>query len=292
MIKFDETEHKYFDGDKELIPVTKLLKKHGLVPDYSNVPIDILNAKAERGTLVHKEIETYIKTGEMGFTVECQAFADYIRDNNIKVIASEETVSNDVAAGTLDLLLDYGDGCLTIADIKTTYTLNELGVSWQESLYKDMHKRKAEIKKAKALHFDSDGNIHPVDIELRSQEEVDKLFDCERNGKKYIFSAIALDSNQIELIREASSIIEKAKLELANAEKQIDNVKQAILEAMENNGIKTFENDYFKITYIAPIEKTSVDTAKLKKELPEIANKYQKTTTQKASVRITLKGDK
>ena len=64
MITFNEELHKYFDGDRELISVTTLLKKHGLAPDYSGVSESVLNRKAERGTLVHEEIENYMKFGK------------------------------------------------------------------------------------------------------------------------------------------------------------------------------------------------------------------------------------
>ena len=48
MIRFDAEKHEYFDGEKRLISVTQLLRKHGLAPDYSGVSDAVLNAKAER----------------------------------------------------------------------------------------------------------------------------------------------------------------------------------------------------------------------------------------------------
>ena len=57
MILFDEKTHTYTDDGKHLISVTQLMKKHGLAPDYSGVSESVLGAKAQRGTLIHKEIE-------------------------------------------------------------------------------------------------------------------------------------------------------------------------------------------------------------------------------------------
>ena len=77
-IRFSEVDHKYFlnDGtsEKELVSVTTLLKKHGLTPDYSFVNEVVLSTKAERGTIVHKELEAYIKSNEVGFTSELENF--------------------------------------------------------------------------------------------------------------------------------------------------------------------------------------------------------------------------
>ena len=66
-------------------------------------------------------------------------------------------------------------------------------------------------------------------------------------------------------------------------------MKSKLLEAMEKNGIKLFENDKVKFMYIAPTTRTSIDSAKLKKELPDVAEKYSKTSNVSASVRITVK---
>ena len=64
------------------------------------------------------------------------------------------------------------------------------------------------------------------------------------------------------------------------------------MEAMEKSGIKSFDSDYVKITYVDPVEKTTIDSARLKKEQPDIAMEYSKKSMSKASIRITLKGDK
>ena len=74
------------------------------------------------------------------------------------------------------------------------------------------------------------------------------------------------------------------KQEMDNQEKEI---KQAIQKAMEENGIKGFENDDVKISYVAPTQRVSVDTAKMKEE--GIYDLYTKTSEVKASVRLTYK---
>ena len=60
---------------------------------------------------------------------------------------------------------------------------------------------------------------------------------------------------------------------------------------MEENGVKSIDNNLFKITYIDSYSKESIDTTRLKKEKPEIAAEYIKVSTVKPSVRITLKAD-
>lgn len=65
--------------------------------------------------------------------------------------------------------------------------------------------------------------------------------------------------------------------------------RQELQEAMDKYGIKKFENDILKITYVEPTTRTSIDSVKLKKELPAVAEKYTKVSQVKGSVRIEVK---
>ena len=76
------------------------------------------------------------------------------------------------------------------------------------------------------------------------------------------------------------------------AEEKRDSLREKLLKAMEDNCIRSFENERIKVSYVDPIKRTSIDSTRLKKELPEIAEKYSKETVTKASLRITLKGEK
>lgn len=291
MIRFDEREHKYYDEEKELISVTQLLRKHGLAPDYSGVSQEVLNRKAERGTLIHEEIETYNKTGAIGFTKECLTFAHYIYKNKVHVVESEKIVYNDIVAGKFDLLLE-DNGKYIIADIKTTYSLHKESVAWQLSLYAYLFDEMILAEKGQAFHFDKDGTLNVVGIPLKPIEEVEKLLEAERKGEIYKQPVISISEYEIELIKTTSAIIERAKAEQKEAELNLNKIKESILSAMEENGVKSLENEYFKITYVDPVEKTLIDGTRLKNERPEIAEQYSKTSLQKASVRITLKEQK
>lgn len=94
-----------------------------------------------------------------------------------------------------------------------------------------------------------------------------------------------LSQKEITLIN-AISELEKQKVLIT---KQSDEMRTALLQAMEQYGVKAFENDTVKVTYVAPTERVSVDTVKLKKDMPHIIEKYQKTSKVKSSVKITLK---
>lgn len=293
MIEFREDTHEYFLDGKKLISVTQLMRKHGLAPDYSTVPAEVLATKAERGTMIHKEIEDYIKTGEIGFTAELEEFINHINKsgNNIDVARSEAIVYNDIVAGTVDLILfDPETNAYTIADIKTTATLHKEAVSWQLSIYAYLYEMHTETKitKGQAYHFNADGALKVVDIPLKPVTEVYNLLLAEKKGEIYKRELVANGVDLAELYA-VENLIKQIEAEKKEAEARAADLRAALMDAMDKNSVSSFENDFIKITYVAPTTRASIDSAKLKKDLPEIAEKYTKTSNVKASLRITIK---
>ena len=298
MLKFNEQNHEYTLDGKQLISVTQLLAKHNLSTNYDNVPTKVLKAKAERGTLIHEEIENWIKKKEIGFTEETYAFAKYITSHKIKCEESEYMVNNDILAGTIDLLLSQ-KGQKINADIKTTAKLNVESVAWQLSLYlwlllecdNKTPNENWDGYKAQAYHFDNDGVLSVVDIQLKPVEDIKKLLDCEREGRKYECE-LKVGENVVATIVQLEDYIQCLNKKLELAKKQSENLKSALLEEMESRGIKSIENDNIKITYVPEQTRISLDTKAIKENHPRIYKKYSKETKVKPSIRITLKGEK
>ena len=286
-LTFIEDTHEYFLGDKKLISVTQLMQKHGLAPNYGDVPSEVLRAKAERGSLVHKEIEEYIKEGNIGFTNE---LIEFINADKGEVLKSEFKVNNDIVAGTVDLLL-YKNNEYIIADLKTTSELHIDAVSWQLTIYAYLLSKinpMIKVTKGQAFHFNKDGNLNIVDIVLKPFEEIDRLMECERNDEKFEVKKIASDEQLMQLL-EVEALIKSIEEKKKKAEEQAKELRAELMKAMEANGVKSFENDLIRITYVAPSTRQSIDSAKLKKEQPEIYANYLKSSEVKASLRITLK---
>lgn len=288
MVTFVPETHTYFDDSGEpLISVTQLMAKHGLSPDYSKVDMDMVRAKAERGTLIHKEIEEFLKEGTIGFTKELQNFVKWYQEVKPDLCRSEVIVNNDVCAGTLDLIYTK-NGKTHLADIKTTYELHRDSVSWQLSIYKKL--ASYHVDDGQAFHFDKDGNLEVVDIAFKPEEEVQKLFECERKGQLYErdYSAV-ISPAQIAKIEEAETLIALAKKTQEQAEQTLKVIKEALVKIMEENAITTFTANTLRFTYISPYKKQVLDTARIKKEMPEISEKYTKTQDVGASVKIEVK---
>ena len=148
MLEFDEENHIYLKDGVILKSVTQILKE--LFPlKYDGIPENILYEKARYGTELHKFIEiiekrkpkrplAYIKKYYNPNIYQIESLKDYLeikKKYNIEITDSEKmVVYKDIYCGTLDLKGTVNDK-KAIIDIKTTYDLDELYVSWQNSLY-------------------------------------------------------------------------------------------------------------------------------------------------------------
>lgn len=148
MLEFYEENHIYLKDGVILRSVTQILKE--LFPSkYDGIPENILNDKAKYGTELHKFIEiiekkkpkrplAYIKKYYNPNIYQIESFKDYLeikKKYNIEITDSEKmVVYKDIYCGTLDLKGTVNNK-KAIIDIKTTYDLDELYVSWQNSLY-------------------------------------------------------------------------------------------------------------------------------------------------------------
>ena len=83
----------------------------------------------------------------------------------------------------------------------------------------------------------------------------------------------------------AALTIQKKKIE-----EQEKEMRAQLMKAMERYGVKKFESDSVTFTYIALTVRNTIDSAKLKKEMPDVAAKYMKTSNVSASVKIEVKG--
>ena len=96
---------------------------------------------------------------------------------------------------------------------------------------------------------------------------------------------IQFQSAAPEAIQQITQLVIMKK-QLEDQEKQL---KYELTKAMEAYGIKSFENEHIKMVYVAPTTRSTIDSTRLKKDHPDLAKEYTKTSDVSASVRITVK---
>jgi hypothetical protein len=70
----------------------------------------------------------------------------------------------------------------------------------------------------------------------------------------------------------------------------VEQMKMQMLDTMKANGIEKIDlQDKVLITYIAPTERESLDSKKIKDNHPELYAMYLKKSSVKESIKITLR---
>lgn len=102
-----------------------------------------------------------------------------------------------------------------------------------------------------------------------------------------------LEGNEMVAFESKAATVIQAIADIASKKKELDDqdkeMRKQLESAMEQFGIRSFENDLIKITYVEPTTRSSVDSTKLKKNYPEIYTECSKVSEVKGSVRITVK---
>jgi len=279
MIKFDAVNHKYTLNGKDLISVTQLLKKHNLSDDFSFVDAEVLQKAADKGTMIHQEIEDYVLSGVIGFTEELGQYIKFTNEHNLKATDAEVRVHNDWLAGTIDQI---GDDF--ILDIKTGSSVTLDVVRWQLSLY---NRLLGPNKKARLLLCHLGEKPKLTELEPISDIEIDKLFEAERKGELYFKPTLKIGNNILEALEEVKNHMQELEAKKAELETEERKLKGHIAKLMREQDIKSFENELVKISYVAPYQRVTVDSKALKSDLPDVYEKYTKSTNIRESVRIT-----
>lgn len=100
---------------------------------------------------------------------------------------------------------------------------------------------------------------------------------------------IKVQSGQIIVAEDVLNLMKELKKKAIEFQQMEKTLKEQLVKAMRENHIKQFENDVVSITYKLPYTRTSVDSKKLKSELPSIWQEYAKHTEVKESVVMTWK---
>ena len=104
-------------------------------------------------------------------------------------------------------------------------------------------------------------------------------------GEATTTELVPFQSKAMTVMRQIADLdLQKKQLEAQDKE-----VRQTLQKLMDEYGIKSFENDILKVTFIDSTVRSTIDSKRLKEELPAIAEKYTKRSTVKASVRIEVK---
>lgn len=286
--EFEEETHSRWYKGIPVISVTQLLRKHGIADDYSMINDTILKNAQNRGIAIHKDIENWFHGGELKQS-EGREYVRLITEKNQKPLLAEFTIGNEIVAGQCDMILEDENGGIIIDDHKTGSKVNEYATAWQNSLYAYLggFYDKLVGSQCSWLPKGKTGAILP--LEIIPIQDIEELLECESLDliwqKKEPNMTVAQNRAY-----QLGAIISNYKSKLKELQSEYDMVKERILSEMQDRNVLKIEFQNVKFTRVRATQRESIDTTRLKEEMPEIAKNFIKIIPVAESLRVKIGG--
>lgn len=295
-----EDTHEYFTNEfKKLHGITGFINDQLFPGKLDGIPESVLSLATERGKRVHKECENI---DNEGIEAESKQGENYLRlknDFGLTHIASEYIVTdNEFIASPIDkVYLGRHSDSVILGDIKTTYKLDMLYLSWQLSIYAYyFEKQNPHLKVDTLLAIwlrgeDTDGIAQ---VERIPDKEIEIFLQCCKEGLKYVDNCSA-DSYVAKLndIPAKVSNVEESVYQLIEMQKTLDEqmnkFKSQLLELMKEAKADNIKGDLITITRKKAYQRESFDAKAMKDKYPDVYDEFVKLSDVKESIQIKAK---
>lgn len=288
-VQFDQEQHKYYDKrtGRELKGITSTLIRRLFPNKYKDVPQFVLQKAADKGSIVHEDIELTETLGTPPSTQEGKNYLRLKEENGLTFLDSEHLVSDmEHYASSIDLVYDVDDGVVDIADIKTTSKFDKESVSWQLSIYAyllELNNPGVKVRKLFGIWLRGEiAEIIPVDRHLNG--EVKELMLADIEDRDYNYSP-----EFPEYITENETLLYTLAKRIHELTDEYDTVKLQVQHEMSEHGDKSFDTGKMLITLTPPGTRSSFDAKKFKQDHEDLYNEYEKVSKTKESLRITIR---
>lgn len=296
-VEFNPERHEY-KKNGVIIPSVTTIIRQVFGYKYGAVSPEVLERARAKGTEVHLEAEEYHKYGTIGISDEFFALKKEF-DRLPKPLAVEDYLYAETPSGafcgTCDLF--YGSGRL--CDYKTGKVLDTKNTTIQLNMYRLAYQKAGyDVRNLEAWHVV--GNVlKRVQLPILPDSYIEGIVDYYYSGKQADEALEALkECNKVKRGRPAKKEQDFAKaakqlaaidekMELLQAKKDL--ILQNIKDFMALKNIDKAATDLADFTYIPEATRTSFDSAKFKKDRPDVYGLYLKTSTTKAQVRVRFK---
>ena len=290
-VRFDEEQHRYFLGEKELSGITGTLIKKAFPDTYKGIPDSVLAKAAERGNVIHQNLELFDTICNSDVNIMPSVLPE-VKDYNEMLISyglhhldSEYLVTdNENFASAIDKVLADNEGNIYLADIKTTATIHYDNVSLQLSIYAKWFEEQnpdLKVKEIVCMWF-KNGQSKFQPLPRVSDEQIDDLINAYlADDAEYQY--------KVEVTEQFSALEQEYRLITARMDalkiKQ-DDLKEQMMKMMEANNQKSIKTNIGSYSYVAATTKKTFDTKLFKDTEPDHYEHYLKETTTKPSIRI------
>lgn len=291
---FDPEAHTYSlrDGTR-FQGITGMLLRQLFPDEYRDVPQHILDRAAERGHAVHQLCELVDDLGITPEEADAQAYIRLKADQGLRYRTSEYLVSDNTRfASAIDKVYEDGESSFILADIKTTYRLNEEYVRWQLSIYAylfELQNPGAKVSGLLALWI-RDGHASAYTLERIPTDIIISLLEAEAEGRQFVNPFATpetvnlpdkyrqMEQSIIEIDRQARYWAEQKKI-----------LMDGLMQEMVRAGAYQWESDRIKVTRKKDGIRKSFDPKRLEKDHPDIYSAYLTETPVAGSVTLKIK---
>lgn len=293
-VVFNEEDHTYFLGEKQLNGITGMIGNQLFPGKYKDVPEFVLKKAAEKGSRIHAQCQFVDATGFAPESVEAENYLMERMGAGYMVAANEYTVSdNEYFASNIDCVWEK-ENKVSLADIKTTYSLDKEYLSWQLSIYAYLFELQNPLLKVDQLFgvWLRGTKSELVPIERKPDEEVKRLMECETKGEQYLSTELApANDKQLLPAHLINTIIDIEEQASYISEMQKD-YKEKIKAAMKEFGVKVWDAGRLRVSYTPPSVSNGFDSKKFQADHADLYSEYSKATTKADSIRITIREEK
>lgn len=289
---FDPEAHTYYTPEGvELQGITGMLHRQLFPDEYRDVPQHILDRAAQRGHAVHQLCEL---ADDLGITPEEPDGLAYVRlreEMGLVYRASEYLVSdNRRFASAIDKVYEEGDDAFTLADVKTTYRLNEDYVRWQLSVYAylfELQNPGARVVRLLALWV-RDGRASAFPMERIPSDIVTALLEAEAEGRQFV-NPLSMPSTLPEKYRQMEQSIAEIDRQARYWTERKKELMDGIMREMVSAGAYSWEGERIRLTRKKDGIRRLFDQKRLEKDHPDIYAAYVTESPVAGSVTLKIK---
>lgn len=299
VIYIEET-HEYFTPDfKKLHGITGFINEQLFPGKIDGIPERVLSLATERGKRVHEECENIDNEGIEADSKQGENYLRLKSDFGLTHIASEYIVTdNEFIASPIDkVYLGRYSNSVILGDIKTTYKLDMLYLSWQLSIYAYFFQKQNPnliVDHLLAIWLRGDDNDTIVPVERIPDKEIEIFLQCCKEGLKYVDNCSAdFYVAKLNDLPEKVNNVEESVYQLIEIQKTLDEqmnkFKSQLLELMKEAKADNIKGDLITITRKKAYSRESLDTKALKEKYPDIYEEFIKYSNVKESIQIKAK---
>ena len=173
-------------------------------------------------------------------------------------------------------------------DIKTTYKLDKDYVSWQLSIYAylfELCNPGVKVNNLYGLWLRDDKSSYEK-VYRHDKDEVLRLL-ADDTEDCFLPDAPKMPADIVEMASQLEEYFTILKWYEKKYKEQEKEFKTRLTKLMGEAGFYNISIGGLKISYVKGYTKSSLDCNRLKKEMPEIIDKYSKTTNVSPTIKIT-----